>query len=293
MTGIAGHRLTLLLPPGEAERIGDALAQGFDPAPDSVSEFEDRDGLWRLECFFAAKPDGAALARFLESMKPGMDVPLLEPVPEENWAAKSQAMLHPVRAGRFLVHGSHDRERLPPSRWRIEIDAGQAFGTAHHGSTLGCLAMLDRLGNRAAPGHVLDLGTGSGILAIAAARLWPCRPLATDIDPLAISVARDNARRNRAPHIRFAVATGLGGGAIREAAPYDLVCANILARPLIAMARGMARIVVPGGHAILSGITADQAAEVAAAYGAAGFARVRATGKGNWTTLLLRRAGTI
>lgn len=288
---LAGHRLTLLLPRNEAERIGDALSQDFDPPPDAVSLFEDRDGLWRLEGFFTERPDGAALERFLKQEAPGLDMPAIEAVAEENWAAKSQAMLHPVRAGRFLVHGSHDRARLPPSRWRIEIDAGQAFGTAHHGSTLGCLEMLDWLGSRAAPEHVLDLGTGSGILAIAAARLWACRPLATDIDPLAISVARENARRNRTPHVRFAVAGGLGGGTIRAGAPYELVCANILAGPLTAMAKDMARTVVPAGLIILSGITAGQAGEVCAAYRATGFARVRAIRKGEWVTLLLRRAG--
>lgn len=293
MGEIAAFRLSLQVPEASAERIADAISEGCDPAPDAVSLFEGDGGAWRVEAYFASRPGLAAVSAIIDSVAPSAVADLrVEAIEQQDWAAQSQAILHPVRAGRFVVHGSHDRERLAPSRWRLEIDAGQAFGTAHHGSTQGCLIALDWLGRRLAFHNMLDVGTGSGILAIAGVRLWRCPALATDSDPVAIGVALGNAIRNRAPMVRFSCATGLAADIIRARAPYDLVCANILAGPLIEMAPGMARLCTQGGYLILSGITRDQAPGVTAAYRAAGFARVRLIMLGNWVTAVMCRRMT-
>ncbi|MDH3580930.1 MAG: 50S ribosomal protein L11 methyltransferase, partial [Hyphomicrobiales bacterium] len=221
---------------------------------------------------------------------PGTDGFIVTPVPPTDWVASSQSRLHPVRAGRFLVHGSHDRTRIGHGRWAIEIDAGQAFGTAHHGSTRGCLEALDQLAKHEHFSHALDLGTGTGVLAIAAARAWRARVIASDIDPVAVKIASANARRNAASGlVSTLTATGLAHPLIRNRAPYGLLTANILARPLIVLAPQIARCVATRGFVVLSGITANQAARVAAAYRVAGFAHCRADQIGDWVTLTLRR----
>lgn len=273
-----------------AENLSIMLEEALWPPPDAIALFEAADGLWQVDAYFGAAPDEAGLRAFLAEQ--GLDAAgmAIEPVPEEDWVAVTQAGLAPVRAGRFVIHGSHDRGRAPPGRWRIEIDAAQAFGTAHHGSTRGCLEALDALGREREFSRILDLGTGTGVLAIAASRLWNARVLASDIDPVATWIAAANIRRNNASGmVRTVTADSLAHAAIRAGAPYDLVTANILARPLIALAPPLARLVRPGGMVILSGITRDQAGRVMAAYRAAGFTRRGPITLEGWVTLTLER----
>src|SRR5690606_30118338 len=173
----------------------------------------------------------------------------------------------PVRAGRFLVHGAHDRDARRPGDIAIEIDAGLAFGTGHHGTTAGCLEMLERVARRERPRNALDLGTGSAVLAIALARLARIPVLATDIDPVAVRVAAENVRINEAAaYVATATAPGFHHSAFAAAKPFDLIVANILARPLMRLAPDMARHVAPGGSLILSGILDSQRRAVIAAY---------------------------
>ncbi len=289
MTAAATYRVGLTLDQTGAERAATLLGEVWQPPADAVALFDAGDGHWRVDAYFAAPPDAAALGRFLEERDITAQLEI-SAVPDADWVTISQERLHPVRAGRFLVHGRHDRARIPPSRWAIEIDAAQAFGTAHHGSTRGCLLALDRLAKTRAVSCVLDLGTGSGVLAIAAARSWRAPVIASDIDPVATGIARTHARRNGVARLVTSVtAPGLRHPLIRARAPFDLVVANILARPLTALAPALARAIRPGGSLVLSGITGDQARRVAAAFRSAGFQSQRRLAVAGWVTLLLVR----
>jgi ribosomal protein L11 methyltransferase len=213
-----------------------------------------------------------------------------ESVPEIDWVAHSLKGLQPVQAGRFLVHGTHDRHRLLPHQIGIEIEASQAFGTGHHGTTAGCLEMLVTVVRREAPANVLDLGTGTAVLAIAVAKLSRIRVLATDIDPVATAVARENVRLNGAAgYVTTATATGLDHAMVRASAPFDLVIANILARPLMFLAPQMARTVAANGSVILSGILQRQRRSVIAAYRNQGFRHVRTLQRDAWVTIHMKR----
>jgi ribosomal protein L11 methyltransferase len=275
-----------------ARTLAGALQDLAAPPPDALTLFEAPSDGWRIEAYFSEKPDPAALRAGLEAL---LERPLPELVPEDipdlNWVALSQAALPPVAAGRFTVHGSHDRGRVPRGPNAILIDAGEAFGTAHHATTHGCLEAIDRLTRKRTYRRVLDLGSGSGVLAIAVARAAPgARILATDIDRQSVRVAAENIRINGAEgRIRTAHADGLGAPAVRAAAPFDLVIANILAGPLIALSKDISRAMLPGGMLVLSGLLTPQAPQVTAAYAAAGFelrSHRRVTG---WSTLTLRR----
>jgi ribosomal protein L11 methyltransferase len=266
------------------------LAELVVPAPAALSLFEGPEG-WTVDAYYLDAPDPASLgqqiAELLSSPPPEL---LAEELADENWVAISQSALPPVAAGRFTVHGSHDRERLIRGPNGLLIDAGEAFGTGHHATTEGCLLALDELSRRRRFRSVLDLGCGSGVLAIAAARALPfARIDAIDCDPVAVNVASENARINGvARRIRFA--TGAG---VERTRRYDLVLANILAQPLILLAPAMARSVVPGGAAVLSGILVPEAARVIASYRAAGFTLAVHDRNAGWSTLtLLRRRST-
>jgi ribosomal protein L11 methyltransferase len=273
-----------------AETVSAALSELYWPPVEAVGLFEDGPQTWRVDAYFSEPPDTNRLHQFLADHGARDVECVIETVPDADWVAVTQERLHPVRAGRFVVHGRHDRARVGRSRWAIEIDAGQAFGTAHHGSTRGCLVALDALAKHERFSSILDLGTGTGVLAIAAARLWHARVIASDIDPVAAAIASANARRNGVGSLVTAVtAAGLAHPLIRAGAPYDLVAANILARPLMALASPLALVVRTGGVAVLSGITRNQAARVAAAYRAAGFAHYRRIVFDEWVTLALRR----
>lgn len=283
-----------------ARTLAGALQDLIEPIPDALTLFEQPAPApaspgWRIEAYYEPMPEPAevtaALAAILGRAPPTVT---LAEVPDENWVALSQAALPPVVAGRFTVHGSHDRHRVPRGPSAILIDAGEAFGTAHHATTHGCLSAIDRLTRRRAFGNVLDLGCGSGVLAIAVARVLPkARILASDLDAQSVVVARANMRANGVGgRIRALRADGLEHPELRRAGPFDLLVANILAGPLIMLARRIARVVQPGGALVLSGLLVPQAPSVIAAYRAAGF-RLAAHDRANgWSTLSLVRLGT-
>ena len=246
---------------------------------------------WTVEAIFTTPPDERDLVRRLELA--GLDAAALQAVtlPEVDWVRATLARLTPVRAGRFLVHGSHDRGRHPPSAVAIEIDAGTAFGTGHHGTTLGCLVALDATLKERRPRRVLDVGSGTGVLAIAAALASHARVVASDIDPEAVRVTRDNARLNGA-RVRVWCAAGAGAQAIRAQAPYQLILANILARPLVMLAGQFRKMSAAGGTVVLSGLQIDQERWVTAAYRGHGFRLIRRIRIDGWSTLILQPAGT-
>ncbi len=213
-----------------------------------------------------------------------------EDLPDIDWVAKSLEGLKPVRAGRFLVHGSHDRHVRQTGDIAIEIEAGRAFGTGHHGTTAGCLEMIEQVVRRERPQNALDLGTGSAVLAIALAKYAPIPVLASDIDPIAAAVAGDNVRLNGvAGQVDIVTATGFRHSAFARNRAFDLIVANVLARPLMRLAPAVARHIAPGGSVILSGILSRQRRAVIAAYANQRFRHVTTRGHGEWVTLHLKR----
>ena len=282
--------VSLILDSDDAERAEAYLSERHLPSPTAIGLSDRDNGRWQVDAYFDDTPDIHALSA--ELAEDGIPVTglKLQKLDDVDWVARSQQGLHAVRAGRFLVHGSHDRNRVCANRWTIEIDAGQAFGTAHHGSTLGCLHALDELAKRHTVSAVLDIGTGTAVLAIAAAKTWRAQIVASDLDPLAAAIANDNCKRNGvSANVRTVTAAGTRHQLIRARAPYDLIIANILAGPLTRMAHDIARALRPGGVVILSGITREQAGCVAAAYRAAGFSHHRQITISGWVTLMLSK----
>lgn len=275
-----------------AYQTGGALQDLIEPPPDALTIFENGPGQWRLEAYFTDDSAGRNLADELALLVDG-DLPafVAEAVPDLNWVAISQAALPPVYAGRFTVHGSHDKNRVARGPNALTIDAGEAFGTAHHATTLGCLLAIDRLTRAIAFERILDLGCGSGVLAIALAKVLPFADIiATDMDRQSVNVAAENARLNGvANRIAFAAAVGVDHVWLRQSPPFDLVIANILAGPLIGLAPQLQRTVERGGTLVLSGILIPQAPQVIAAYLAAGFFLERHDRITGWSTLTLRR----
>lgn len=289
------HRVRITVDDTSAARTVAALIEeSVTHTPLAVSLFEAPGDGWVVDAYFEDEIDAAVIADIIDA---GTDIRsahiVAEAVPDENWVAVSQAGLPPVEAGRFVIHGSHDRAIGRQRRNAIEIDAGEAFGTAHHATTLGCLLAIDGLTRRRHFARVLDLGCGSGVLAIAAARVLPKAALvASDVDPEAVRVAAENVRKNAlAGRIGLVAAIGLDHPVIRRRAPFDLVIANILAEPLIGLAQRLAGVVAPRGIIVLSGILQAQSAAVLAAYGAAGFARCRIDRLNGWVVLTLERQG--
>ena len=293
-----------------AKRLADALAEAREDA--AVAAFERPDGSWSVEAHFADAPDETGLRDLVRSVAgaAAAQALVIETVEARDWVAASLAGLKPVAAGRFLVHGAHDRARVPAHRVGIEIEAALAFGTGHHGTTRGCLLALDgwikgrRLapsatkamafdawhGRRHAKVRILDVGTGTGVLAIAAAKALHVGVVASDIDRSAVAVARANARANGVgPLVEVVHARGLAARRLTERGPYDLVLANILLAPLERLAAPMARVLAPGARVILSGLLATQAPAAIAAYRAQGLALVARIPLDEWVTLVLRR----
>ena len=275
-----------------ARRVVDLLTEVFFEGQAAVAAFERPDGRWDVTVHFADPPD-QALVRELVTSAAGAEIARtidFDTIEAKDWVKASLEDLVPVPAGRFVVHGQHDRERLAPNKVGIEIEAALAFGTGHHGTTRGCLLLLDHVLKAWRPRRVLDLGTGTGVLAIAAAKALHEKVLASDIDPPSVQVARENARLNVSGHlVRPIRATGFSASQFASAAPFDLVLANILANPLRQLAAPMARHLAPSALVILSGLLTPQARGVIAAYRARGLVPVRHLRIEGWSSLLLRK----
>jgi len=279
-----------------AQRIADALDELLDgqmSGDDIVcGSFEADDGSWQVALHFGHLPDEAALRALVASAAgaAAADALTIDTVAARDWVAESLAGLTPVRAGRFVVHGAHDRGRLRDNDLNIEIEAALAFGTGHHGTTRGCLLALAALAKRKRRFHVLDIGTGTGVLAMAAAKVFHTQVVATDIDRVAVAAARDNARLNRVgPLMTLVHAPGTKAPDIQKHAPYDLIFANILLGPLTRLAVPIARLVAPHGRVVLSGLLTSHANAARSIYGAQGLTLERAEHLEGWTTLTLKR----
>ncbi|MEM1130516.1 MAG: 50S ribosomal protein L11 methyltransferase [Pseudomonadota bacterium] len=284
--------LTTLPGKTQAEALGDAL-EGLEPEPTGIGvfEIEDGSGRWEVGGYFLDAPDDVALALLAAAYNAAPFA--ISEVPDTDWVAKVRRELSPVEAGRFFVYGSHDAAHLPPERVGLMIEAAMAFGTGHHGTTQGCLRALDRLiGRGFDPAQVADIGCGTAVLAMAAAKTWAVPVWASDIDPVAVEVAEANLAANGlAGRVRCLEATGFAHPGLNAAMPFDLVFANILMGPLIDLAPEMARAVSADGFAILSGLLVDQADAVTGCYRDAGFAVDGREDIGEWCTLTLVRAG--
>ena len=286
-------RLTLPCTRAEAEAIDAADDLAIDAVLMTSEEVEDDREHWRLDAYTEHAPDAAMIAAIRALVPSAAAVePVVVPLTAQDWVTLSQQGLEPIREGRFVVHTSAHPVEAPEGGRAFLIDAGQAFGTGHHATTSGCLAMLDGLAERRFA-RVIDVGTGTGLLAFAAAHLWPgAHVTATDIDPAAIVVTRENAAENGVAGLTLIVADGALDPAIGEGAPYDLVIANILAGPLVSMAPELAAIAAPDAAIVLAGLLETQRGEVVAAFEACG-ARLEAIDRrGDWTILRLTAAAT-
>ena len=303
---MSGWQLRVRVPAGEragAEAALDALFADLAEPP-VLSSIECADARhWEISVYFQDRP-GARLVAAIRSCLANAggvtgDEFDLSPIEDRDWVSESQKLLAPVRAGRFFIHGSHDRHRRPKAGVALEIEAGRAFGTGQHATTRGCLLLIDGLlKRRPPPRRILDLGCGSGILALALARATGHTVIASDIDPVAIDVVRATVRHNAVP-IRAArcpqpgaaivpvVANALAHRRLRAAAPFDLVVANILAGPLLAMATPLAAALAPAGRLILSGLLQSQEARIRAAYRARGLVLAGRHVEDGWVSLAL------
>ncbi|MCT4575794.1 50S ribosomal protein L11 methyltransferase [Donghicola sp.] len=273
-----------------AEALGVAMENMIpEPTGIGVFEMEDGSGLWEVGGYFTEEPDAAGLA-LLASMNDAQDFVVSE-LPETDWVAKVRRDLAPVVAGRFFVYGSHDADKVPADSEPLLIEAAMAFGTGHHGTTLGCLRALDRLDTGGFKGkNVVDIGCGTAVLGMAAARIWPNPVLASDIDIVAVEVAEANVKANGLEgRVNCLEATGFEHETFHDAAPFDLVFANILKAPLIDLAPDVASHLGEGGYAILSGLLVDQADEVTEAYVAQGMTLAHREDIGDWSTLTLQK----
>ncbi len=288
------HIATLSAPEADLRRLADAIEADDALAHLAIDAVEVTPETWRLTLYLPEAPDRTLRAQLntvaratLGQSSPGFAI---ERLPDTDWVAKALEGLKRVRAGRFLVHGGHDRSEARPNDIAIEIEAGEAFGTGHHGTTAGCLLAIERTVKTRPVRNALDVGTGSGVLAIGIARLAHCPVLASDIDPVATRVAAQNVRLNGvAPMVEVVTAAGIEHRLFAVNGPYDLVVANILAGPLVALAPAIAQRVAPGGTVILSGLTTSQQVRVAAAYRRQGLLPAATGIIDDWVTLTFAR----
>lgn len=270
------------------EAAWDALAWA-DPSPaGAVDSKEDGRGVWRLDAFAETQEEAEACVAIISEAAPDL-VARIEEVIERDWVTLSLEGLPPVMAGPFIVAGSHALVRQSPGKIAVLIEAGPAFGTGHHGTTLGCLKALDEVRRRRAIGKVLDLGTGSGVLAIAAMKAGARSALGTDIDLDSVLVANENAAKNEVAGFTALHVTGANTPRIRQSAPYDTVFANILMRPLIGLAPDIARLTAPEGTIILSGLLHHQAPPVRNAFASRGLDFHTHIREDGWSTLVFRK----
>ncbi len=275
----------------QAYALVDAISEIEDMAL-AVSAFEDANGEWVFEATCETAPDLESFSEIARQTLGGtVSFSAAEIDPDIDWVARSQEGLAPVLAGGFFIHGSHDAGNVPASARPILIDAAQAFGTGHHETTTGCLIAIEQVLKTARPKNVLDLGTGTGVLAIALAKRLHRKILATDIDPVAVRVTRENAALNGvARYVEALTAPGLDHLKIRRRAPFDMIVANILAGPLAQLAPAISASAVSGAPIILSGILRRQASRVIAAYNQQDVILKRRLNRGDWATLILEKA---
>jgi len=294
----AAHVMRVTLDEARARAVADLMVESFEPAEAASTAFETETPwpgggkAWAVEVYFGFEPDEESL-RELVAAAAGDDAAALAEfglTEKQDWVANSLAGLKPVRAGRFLVHGAHDRDKVGLNDIGIEIEAGLAFGTGHHGTTRGCLMHFDRLLKRRRPAYVLDVGCGAGVLAIAAAKALKRKVWLGDIDPVAVAVANENAALNGAGGwAKAVVSRGVESRALRDGAPYDLVFANILAKPLRLLAPSLALALAYDGEAIVSGLLLADVAGVVSAWGAQGFRLRERIELEGWASLRLTR----
>ncbi|MFG1402792.1 50S ribosomal protein L11 methyltransferase [Xanthobacter sediminis] len=286
----ASHVMRVAASRAAAMRIADLISETFDPAEVAVTHFERAEDDWEVEVYAGEAFDADRL-RELVALAAGEEVAagaVFSTVEKKDWVAASLEGLAPVKVGPFMVHGAHDRARVPASAIGIEIEAALAFGTGHHGTTQGCLAAITDVARRSRPQRVLDVGTGTGVLAIAAARCFHTQVVASDIDIVAVRTARANARANKAgPGVTLLHAAGADARTIVEGGPYDLILANILLPPLKRLARPLAGLLAPGGWIVLSGLLVSQVPAALAAYRSQGLHLVSRRHIEGWATLVV------
>jgi len=294
----AAHVMRVTLDEARARAVADLILESFEPAEAASTAFETEapwpsgGKAWAVEVYFGFEPDEAGVRELVAAAADDdaagrVEFGLTE---KQDWVANSLAGLKPVRAGRFLVHGAHDRDKVGPSDVGVEIEAGLAFGTGHHGTTRACLLHLDRLLKRRRPARVLDVGCGAGVLAIAAARVLRRKVWLGDIDPVAVEVANENAALNGVgSHAKAIVSRGVENRVLRAGAPYDLVFANILAKPLRLLAPSLARVMSRDGVAIVSGLLLADVPGVLYAWRAQGFYLRERIDLEGWASLRLGR----
>jgi ribosomal protein L11 methyltransferase len=295
----AAHLMRLACDKATARTIADIMVETFDPAETAAAAFAEttattdwNSGPWVVEVYFGHAPEEAAIRALVAAVAGEAAASALSfgAVVQRDWVTNSLAGLPPVRAGRFLVHGAHDRSRVRSNDIALEIEAALAFGTGHHGSTLGCLRMLDAILRRRRPASILDVGTGTGVLALAAARALRRKVAAGDVDPVAVAAARANVRANGAtPWLSPVVAKGVTHPGLRAGAPYDLIFGNILAKPLRRLAPALAELAAPTSEIVLSGLLARDVAGILSAYGPHHFTLARRIDIEGWASLLLAR----
>jgi ribosomal protein L11 methyltransferase len=294
----AAHRLTLTTDERRARAVADLIVESFEPAEAASTAFETENSwpgggrAWLVEAYFGFEPDKddlralIAIAADEETARSA----IFGMTEKRDWVANALAGLAPVRAGRFLVHGAHDRARVKPNDIGVEIEAGLAFGTGHHGTTRGCLLHFDRLLKRRRPKRVLDVGCGAGVLAIAAAKILRRKVHLGDVDPVAVEVANANARLNGVGELcKAIVSRGVENRDLRAGAPYDVVFANILAKPLRLLAPSLAAVTARNGDAIVSGLLLADVPGVLAAWRAQSFFLAEQIDLEGWASLRLTR----
>lgn len=288
------HVLRLITDEPSARAMTELLGEMFDPMETAVAAFEvEETGAWRLEAYFSEEPDAEMIRELIRPVVGAQaDEAAFETIDQQDWVRASLEGLKPVRAGRFLVHGGHDRHQVRANDLAIEIEAALAFGTGHHGTTLGCLRALVAELKRRRPAHVLDVGTGTGILGFAAAKALHTPVVAGDLDPEAVATARGNARLNGlGPYMRFYHAPGVRHALANRPRGFDVVFANILARPLKRLAPSLTGVVADDGVLILSGLIERDVPGVLSTYRHRGFHLARSGVIEGWATLVLRRGG--
>jgi len=294
----AAFLMRVTLDERRARAVADLIVESFEPAEAASTAFETETPwpgggkAWAVEVYFGFEPDEEGL-RELVAAAAGEDAAALVEfgvTEKKDWVANALAGLAPVRAGRFLVHGAHDRDKVKINDVGVEIEAGLAFGTGHHGTTRGCLLHFDRLLKRRRPSRVLDVGCGAGVLAIAAAKVLKDKVWLGDIDPIAVEVANENAQLNGVgEYCKAIVSRGVEARALRDAAPYDVVFANILAKPLRLLAPSLSGVIADGGEAIVSGLLYADVAGVLSAWSAQGFYLRERIDLEGWASLRLGR----